>query len=72
MQYYLDLEFQCPILTIELVILHYQAKNYLWWSYEENPLTRRHGSLSVLDMIMPFVAFHNRISSTRINHGQNS
>ncbi len=31
-------------------------KNYLWWSDEENPLTGRHGGLSALDMIVPFVA----------------
>ncbi len=30
--------------------------NYLWWSDEENPLTGRHGGLSELDMIVPFVA----------------
>jgi len=31
-------------------------KNYLWWSDQENPLTGRHGGLSALDMIVPFVA----------------
>jgi len=31
-------------------------KNYLWWSDEENPLTGRHGGLSALDMLVPFVA----------------
>lgn len=31
-------------------------KNYLWWSDEENPLTGRHGGLSAMDMIVPFVA----------------
>jgi len=31
-------------------------QNYLWWSDEENPLIGRHGGLSALDMIVPFVA----------------
>jgi hypothetical protein len=30
--------------------------NYLWWSEEENPLIGRHGGLTELDMIVPFLA----------------
>ncbi|MBE0688133.1 MAG: alkaline phosphatase family protein, partial [Anaerolineaceae bacterium] len=38
------------------IILLARDNNYLWWSDEENPLTGRHGGLSALDMIVPFVA----------------
>ena len=30
--------------------------NYFWWSDEENPLTGRHGGLSSMDMLVPFVS----------------
>lgn len=39
----------------DLVVLA-KNNNYLWWSEEENPLIGRHGGLTELDMIVPFVA----------------
>ncbi len=39
----------------DLVLLA-KNNNYLWWSDEENPLIGRHGGLSELDMIVPFLS----------------
>lgn len=38
------------------LIMLAQDNNYLWWSDEENPLIGRHGGLTELDMIVPFVS----------------
>ena len=33
-----------------------QNNAYLWWSRSENPLLGRHGGLSELEMLVPFLA----------------
>lgn len=38
------------------LIMLAKDNNYLWWSDEENPLIGRHGGLSEMDMVVPFVS----------------
>lgn len=38
------------------LIMLAKDNNYLWWSDEENPLIGRHGGLTEMDMVVPYVS----------------
>ncbi len=38
------------------LIMLAKDNNYLWWSDEKNPLIGRHGGLTEMDMVVPFVS----------------